>query len=83
MLHKLTVANISMYREVQLDSTPEIEVLYLLFEGCHTKNRKGSFKDHIKYFHFRSKVLLDHPVCVCVCVCVFVCATCWSAERSA
>ena len=52
-----------MDREVQLDLTPAIEVLYMLFEGCHTKNRKISIiKQHIKCFNFRSKIQLDHPV---------------------
>ena len=50
------------YRVVQLDLIPAIEVFHMLFERCHTKNRKRSVKQHIKYFNFRSKVLLDHPV---------------------
>ena len=32
----------------------------MLFERCHTTNRKISIKQHIKYL--RSKVQLDHPV---------------------
>ena len=36
-------------------------MLYMLFER-HTKNRKRSLKQHIKYFNFRSKIQLDHPV---------------------
>ena len=28
----------SLYKEVQLVLTPEIEVFHMLFEGCHTKN---------------------------------------------
>ena len=36
------------YREVQLDSTPEIEVFHMLFERCHTKHRKRSIKYHIQ-----------------------------------
>ena len=34
----------------------------MLFDRCHTKNRKRSIKQHIKYLNFWSKVLLDHPV---------------------
>ena len=52
----------SLYREVQLDSTPEIEVFQLLFDRCHSKTRKRSIKQHIKYFKFRSFVQLDQPV---------------------
>ena len=43
--------------DVQLDSTPEIEV----FEKCHAKNRNKYITQHIKYFNFRSKVQLDNP----------------------
>ena len=51
-----------MYREVQLDLTPEIEVFHMLFERFHTKKRKRSFKQHKKYFNIRYLVQLDHPV---------------------
>ena len=35
---KLTIMTIQQnYREVQLDSTPEIEVFHMLFERCHSK----------------------------------------------
>ena len=34
----------SMYREVQLDFTPEIEVFYMLFRRSHIKNGKRSLK---------------------------------------
>ena len=47
-----------MYREVKLDFTPEMEVLYVLFERCHNKNRKISLKQHTTYFNFRSKIQL-------------------------
>ena len=52
------------YREVQLDLTPEIYVLHMLFESCHSKNRKRSFKQHVKYSNFRSGPLcmLKHEV---------------------
>ena len=44
------------------DFTPEMEVFYKLIERCHTKNRKGSIKQHKNYFNFRSKIQLDHSV---------------------
>ena len=50
------------YRQVQLDFTPEVEVFYMLFDRCHTKNVKRFLKQHIKYFNFRSKIQLDQPV---------------------
>ena len=34
---------------VQLNFTPEMEVFYMLFDRCHSKNRKRSLKHHIKY----------------------------------
>ena len=43
-----------LIEEVQLDLTLEIEVFHILFERCHTKNRKISVKQHLKYFNFRS-----------------------------
>ena len=55
----------SDYREAQLDITPEMEVFHMQFERCHTRNRKRSIKQHIKYFNFRSQVQLDHPVQAC------------------
>ena len=51
-----------IYREVQLYFTQDMEVLHMLFERCHTKNRVRSLKQHIKYFNFRGNVQLDHPV---------------------
>ena len=51
-----------MYREVQLDFAPEMEVFHMLFERCHTKSIEGSLKQHTKYFNFRSIIQLDHPV---------------------
>ena len=38
---------IPLNREVQLDLTPEIEVFHMLFDRCHTKNRKRSIKQRI------------------------------------
>ena len=34
----------------------------MLFERYHTENRKKSLKQRIKYFNFRSKIHLNHPV---------------------
>ena len=51
-----------LYREVQLDFTPEKEVLYMLFERCHIENRKRSIKQNIKYIHFQTNMQLDHYV---------------------
>ena len=42
-----------------------MEVFHMLFERCHTKDRKGSLKQHIKYFNFWSKTQLDHHVGTC------------------
>ena len=50
------------YREVQLDYTPEIDVPHKQFDRCHARNRKISLKQPIKYFSFRSKIRLGHPV---------------------
>ena len=61
-VYHIVPAGKDVYRVEQLDLTPEMEVFHMLFERCHTKNRKGSIKQHIQYFNFRSKVQLDHPV---------------------
>ena len=45
-----------------MDFTSDMEVLYVLFKKCPTKNRKISLKQHIKYFNFRNTIQLDHPV---------------------
>ena len=37
-----------------MDFTPEMEVLYMLFERCHTKNRKRFLKQHVNYLNFRN-----------------------------
>ena len=52
----------NVYKEVQLDLTPEIEVFHMLFERCPTKNRKSSLKQHIKCLNCWSKILLDRPL---------------------
>ena len=51
-----------VYRVVQLDFTPEIEVFHMLFERCHSKNRKSSIKQHAEYFNFLCKIQFDHSV---------------------
>ena len=56
---------VTYYRDVQLDFTSEIKVLYMLFERCHSRNRNISIKQCIKYFNIRSKIQLNHPV-VCL-----------------
>ena len=61
-IEKTCRINHVMYREVQMDFTPAIEVFNTLFDICHIKNRKRYFKQHMKYFNFRSKIQLDHPV---------------------
>ena len=43
-----------LYREVQLDFTPEMEVFFMLYERCHIENIKRSFKQHMKCLNFRS-----------------------------
>ena len=35
------------YREVQLDFTQEMGIFYMLYERCHTKDRKRCIKQHI------------------------------------
>ena len=47
-----------MYREVQLDLKPEIEVFHMLFERCHTKNRERyiyqtAYKIHMSISGFK------------------------------
>ena len=59
-----SLASERMFREVQLDLTPEMESLYKLFDRWHTENRNRSLKQHILYFNFRSKIQLAHPECV-------------------
>ena len=53
-----------IYREVQLDFTPEIEVLHIYYTSCLRdvviKNREISLKQYMKYLNFRSKIQLDH-----------------------
>ena len=44
------------YSEVQQDFTLEMEVFYMQFEICHTKNRKQSLKQHIKTSIFEVKL---------------------------
>ena len=51
-----------LYRVVQLNFAPEIEVFYVLFEKSLYIFSVTSIKHHIQYFHFRCKIQLDHPV---------------------
>ena len=44
----------TMYREVQLDIRPEIEVFHMLLERCHTKKKKRSLNRNMKYLNFLS-----------------------------
>ena len=39
-----------------------LEVSHMLFERCHTKNRKKSVKHHLKYFNFWCKIQSDQPL---------------------
>ena len=61
-IEKTCRINHVMYREVQMDFTPEMKLFYMLFERCFTKNRKRDLKQHVKYFNFRSITQFDHPV---------------------
>ena len=36
----------TLYREVQLDFTPEIEIFYMMYERCLGQNRKISIRQH-------------------------------------
>ena len=51
-----------LFKEVQLDFTPEMQVLYMLFERYHTKNRNISQTAYLILLNFLSKIQLDHPV---------------------
>ena len=62
VLTQLSMPDHAIYREFQLDLTPEIEVFHMVFDICHTTYRKRSFKQHTKYFNFQRKIQLDHPV---------------------
>ena len=42
-------------------SSSQLTPVHMLFERCHTKNRKRSIKKNMKYFHFRCQVQLDQP----------------------
>ena len=60
-----------MYREVQLDFTPEIKVfskdyrvfsmLFILFDRAFSIFTVTS-KEYTEYFNFLCKIQLDHPV---------------------
>ena len=51
-----------LFKEVQLDFTPEMQVLYMLFERYCTKNINISQTAYKILLNFRSKIQLDHPV---------------------
>ena len=53
----------SIYREVQLDFTPEIEVhvSIMLFQRCNIK-KEGDLSNIMRYINFRSNIQLDHRV---------------------
>ena len=50
------------YRVVQLNFTPEVQVLYMLLESFSSIFSMTYLKQHIKYFLFRRKIQLDLPV---------------------
>ena len=52
-----------IYRVVQLNFTPEIEVFYMLFERPLSIFSMSALKQHIEYFHLQSEIQLDLPVC--------------------
>ena len=51
-----------MYRVVQLNFTPGIELFYMLFDISLSIFCVASLKQHVEYFHFRCKIQLDFPV---------------------
>ena len=50
---------------VQLNVSPEIEVLHKLFERSLSNFSMTSLKQNVEYFHFRCKILLGRPVGGC------------------
>ena len=51
-----------LYRVVQLNLTPEIEVFHVLFDRSRPIFRMTSLKQHMSYFNFRCSIQLDRPV---------------------
>ena len=45
--------DLEVYRVVQLDFTPEIEVFNMLFDKYQIKKRESSIKQHSEYFNFK------------------------------
>ena len=52
----------NLYRVVQLNFTPEIEVFYMPFGRSLSIFSMTSVKQHIECFNFRCKIQLDLPV---------------------
>ena len=52
-----------VYRVVRLNFKQEIEILCVLFDRALSIFTMTSIKKHIENLNFRSKILLDHPVC--------------------
>ena len=50
---------ITVYRVVQPNLIPEIEVFYMLFDRSLSILSMTSHKQHIEYFNFRCKIQLD------------------------
>ena len=48
-----------MYKVAQMNFTPEVQVFYMLIERPLSIFSMTSLKNHIEYFHFRCKILLD------------------------
>ena len=62
MVQGWSVIKYHMYRMVQLNFTPEIEVFYRLFERSLSILSITSLKQLMEYFNFRSIIQFDHPV---------------------
>ena len=54
-----------LYREVQLDFTPEMEVFCIMLDRSLPIFTMASVKQHKEYFNFRNKIQLDQPVFSC------------------
>ena len=52
----------TIYRLVQLNLTPEIQVFHMLFDRSLSQFNMTSLKQHMEYFNFRSYIQLDFPV---------------------
>merc|ERR1712037_472201 len=56
----------AMYRMVQQNFTPEIEVFYMLFDRSLSIFSMTSLKQHMEYFNCRYQIQLDHLVVIYV-----------------